>query len=106
MPALQFLYLAGDFACFQRARPPDIVAADVIGPGSVQPMLLPVVQQAALCRQAHTLITVDAAHRGRPLHSQRIGTVEPVLANIRQARYAAFRIAPDRLAVNRSILSE
>lgn len=39
-----------------------IVAADVIGSGSEQSMLLPMIAQTAPYRQAHTLITADAGY--------------------------------------------
>jgi transposase len=39
-----------------------IVAADVSGSGSEQSMLLPMVEQTAPLRQAHTLITADAGY--------------------------------------------
>ena len=39
-----------------------IVAADVIGSGSEQAMLLPMIEQAKPYRQAHTLITADAGY--------------------------------------------
>ena len=52
-----------------------IVAADVIGSGSEQAMLLPMIEQAAL-RQAHTLITADAGYFSddniKALHDQGI----------------------------------
>jgi transposase len=52
-----------------------IVAADVIGSGSDQTMLMPMIEQAAL-RQAHTLITADAGYFSddnvRALHDQGI----------------------------------
>ena len=38
-----------------------IVAADVIGSGSEQSMLLPMIEKTAPYREAHTLITADAA---------------------------------------------
>jgi hypothetical protein len=87
-----------------------IVAADVIGSGSEQAMLLPMIDQADAYRQAQTLVTADAGYHsdanmaalmernshpsermrraidsphGRRLYSQRIGTVEPVFANLR-----------------------
>ena len=39
-----------------------IVAAGVIGSGSEQSMLLPVIAQADIYREAHTLITADAGY--------------------------------------------
>lgn len=39
-----------------------IVAADVIGSGSEQSMLLPMIEHAAPYRQAHTLVTADAGY--------------------------------------------
>ena len=42
-----------------------IVAADVTGSGSEQSMLLPMVEQTAPLRQAHTLITADAGYHSR-----------------------------------------
>jgi hypothetical protein len=39
-----------------------IVAADVIGSGSEQAMLLPMIEQSAAYREAHTLITADAGY--------------------------------------------
>jgi transposase len=39
-----------------------IVAADVIGSGSEQAMLLPLIEQAAPYRERHTLITADAGY--------------------------------------------
>jgi len=39
-----------------------IVAADVIGSGSEQSMLLPMIDKAAPVREAHTLITADAGY--------------------------------------------
>lgn len=39
-----------------------IVAADVIGSGSEQAMLLPMIEKTAPVRQAHTLITADAGY--------------------------------------------
>lgn len=39
-----------------------IVAADVIGSGSEQSMLLPLIEQASAHRKAHTLITADAGY--------------------------------------------
>jgi transposase len=52
-----------------------IVAADIIGSGSEQAMLLPMIDKAAL-REAHTLITADAGYYSdeniRALHARRI----------------------------------
>ena len=39
-----------------------IVAADVIGSGSEQAMLLPMVERSAIVRQSHTLFTADAGY--------------------------------------------
>jgi transposase len=39
-----------------------IVAADIIGSGSEQSMLLPMIEQAAAVREGHTLITADAGY--------------------------------------------
>jgi transposase len=39
-----------------------IVAADVIGSGSEQAMLLPMIEKTAAVREAHTLITADAGY--------------------------------------------
>ncbi|TAH10886.1 MAG: hypothetical protein EAZ11_11095 [Curvibacter sp.] len=78
-----------------------IVAADVIGSGSEQAMLLPMIEQSQPYRNDNTLITADASYhsdathpsermrqaidspKGRELYSQRFGTVEPVFANLR-----------------------
>ena len=53
-----------------------IVAADIIGSGSEQAMLLPMIEQAAPVREAHTLITADAGYFSddnvRALHGQGI----------------------------------
>ena len=55
-----------------------IVAADVIGSGSEQAMLLPMIEQATL-REAHTLITADAGYHSdanmRALHEQGIAAM-------------------------------
>jgi transposase len=53
-----------------------IVAADIIGSGSEQAMLMPMVEQAAAWRESHTLITADAGYFSddnvRALHEQNI----------------------------------
>ena len=45
-----------------------IVAADVIGSGSEQAMLIPMVEQSAPCRADHTLITADAGYHSEDSH--------------------------------------
>ena len=58
------------------ARHQIIVAADVIGSGSEQAMLMPMIDKAAPMREAHTLITADAGYFSddnvRALHDQGI----------------------------------
>ena len=39
-----------------------IIAGDVIGSGSEQSMLLPMIEKTAPYREAHTLITADAGY--------------------------------------------
>lgn len=53
-----------------------IVAADIIGSGSEQAMLMPMIEQATPVREAHTLITADAGYFSddniRALHERNI----------------------------------
>lgn len=63
-----------------------IVAADVIGSGSEQAMLLPMIDQAAAYRAPHTLITADAGYHSDANVVQLMHQVIPALIADNQMR--------------------
>lgn len=87
-----------------------IVAADVIGSGSEQAMLLPMIEQASAYRTPETLITADAGYHSdaniAQLHKQNIPTmVADNRMRIRDERFAdqaKYKANPDSLAVKKA----
>jgi len=63
-----------------------IVAADVTGSGSEQSMLLPMIEQAAPYREAHTLITADAGYHSDANVAQLMTQAIPALIADNQMR--------------------
>lgn len=70
-----------------------IVAADVIGSGSEQAMLLPLIQQTAPYRQPHTLITADAGYHSDANVAELMRQAVPALIADNQMRTRDERFA-------------
>ena len=69
-----------------------IVAADVIGSGSEQSMLLPMIEQAQAQREAHTLITADAGYHSDSNVAQLMERAIPALIADNQMRQRDERL--------------
>ena len=69
-----------------------IVAADVIGSGSEQSMLLPRIEQSEAYRQAHTLITADAGYHSDANVAQLMEKAIPALIADNQMRQRDERL--------------
>ena len=70
-----------------------IVAADVIGSGSEQAMLLPLIKQTGAYRQPHTLITADAGYHSDANMAELMRQVVPALIADNQMRNRDERFA-------------
>ena len=69
-----------------------IVAADVIGSGSEQSMLLPMIEQSEAYRQAHTLITANAGYHSDANVAQLMENAIPALIADNQMRQRDERL--------------
>ena len=69
-----------------------IVAADVIGSGSEQSMLLPMIEQSEAYREAHTLITADAGYHSDANVAQLMHNAIPALIADNQMRQRDERL--------------
>ena len=70
-----------------------IIAADVIGSGSEQAMLLPMIEQASACRTSDTLVTADAGYHSDANIAQLMEHGIPAMVADNQMRYRDERFA-------------
>ena len=70
-----------------------IIAADVIGSGSEQAMLLPMIEQASACRASDTLVTADAGYHSDANIAQLMEHGIPAMVADNQMRYRDERFA-------------